>query len=313
MIVLIDMHYDLLSVLYNCYLRDDFSYVLEFAKNYNENNVSGLLANLYFMNEAEMKNELGNDYGEIDAVEMFRISTELFRKYFPSTKVVFSIEGCDYIKSTDELEKLYDLGLRNILLVWNNPNKYGSGTRSNKGLSDEGRKFIIKAIDLGICIDLSHMNKNTFYDTIELLREQKKLGKKFKVIASHSNCFSLCSNVRNLSDEQILMLKEFDPIIGIVFYWRFISSDSNADFKEKYLEHICHVVNLIGISNVGVATDDMGFASSLFGEAKEIEVFNYSNICDDMYRLLKSKFIHEDVEKILYKNIERKLFEEEVK
>lgn len=53
MIVLIDMHYDLLSVLYNCYLRDDFSYVLEIAKNYNENNVSGLLANLYFMNEAE--------------------------------------------------------------------------------------------------------------------------------------------------------------------------------------------------------------------------------------------------------------------
>lgn len=313
MIRLIDMHYDLLSVLYNCYLRNDFGYIEEFAKNYNENNVSGLIANLYFMNEEEMKNELGYDYGEIDVVEMFRISTNLFKRYFPNTKVVFSIEGCDYIKNTDELEELYRLGLRSILLVWNNHNKYGSGPRTNYGLSEEGKKIIIKAIDLGICIDMSHMNKNTFCDTIELLKKQRELGKRVKVIASHSNCFSLCNNERNLSDEQILMMKEFDPVIGLVSYWRFISSDSNADFKEKYLEHIHHVVNLIGISNVGVASDDMDFASSLFSEEKELEVFNYSNIRNDMYELLRVKFTDEDIEKILYKNVEEKLFEEELK
>ena len=313
MIILIDMHYDLLSVLYNCYLRDDFNYIEEFKRNYNEDNISGLIANLYFMNEEEMKIELGDDYGEIDVVKMFRISTNLFRKYFPNTKVIFSIEGCDYIKNTDELEELYKLGLRNILLVWNNLNKYGSGLRSDSGLSDLGRELIIKAIDLGICIDLSHMNKNTFYDTIELLRKQKELGKNVKVIASHSNCFSLCNNTRNLSDEQILMMKEFNPVIGIVSYWRFISLEGDFDFKEKYLEHICHVVNLLGVSNVGVSTDDMSFANNLFGEEKEIDVFNYSNVYNEMYRLLRDKFNDEDIEKILYKNIERKLFEEEVK
>ena len=69
-------------------------------------------------------------------------------------------------------EKLYSLGLRNILLVWNNPNKYGSGNMGDYGLTEAGVEFLKKAIDLGITIDLSHMNDNTFWDTIKLLKEQ---------------------------------------------------------------------------------------------------------------------------------------------
>ena len=79
---------------------------------------------------------------------LYRIdNVEQFKKYLPNTKVLFSIEGCDYINDIDELEELYKLGLRSILLVWNNPNKYGSGNRSDYGLTEEGREFIIKAID----------------------------------------------------------------------------------------------------------------------------------------------------------------------
>ena len=65
---------------------------------------------------------------------MFKISTNLFKEYFPDKKVIYSIEGCDYIKDLEELENLYKLGLRNILLVWNNENKYGSGNKSDKGV-----------------------------------------------------------------------------------------------------------------------------------------------------------------------------------
>ena len=148
---MIDLHQDLLSILYYGYLRNDYTYVEKWIKNFREDNVSGLLANLYFMNPEEMKREIGDT--EINVLEMFRISTELFHKYLPNEKVIFSIEGCDYIKDIEELEKLYQLGLRNILLVWNNPNKYGSGNRGEYGLTEEGRKFLEKAIDLGISID----------------------------------------------------------------------------------------------------------------------------------------------------------------
>ena len=112
---------------------------------------------------------------------MFRISTKLFHEYFPDVKVIFSIEGCDFVE-IDDLDELYSLGLRNILLVWNNKNKYGSGNRSDKGLTEDGKKFLRKAIDLGISIDLSHMNHNTFYDTVSLLKEEKNKGKDYVLL-----------------------------------------------------------------------------------------------------------------------------------
>ena len=301
---MIDLHHDLLSIMYYCYIRDDYSYLEDWIKNFREDNVSGLLANLYFMNPEEMKKEIGDR--EINVVEMFKISTELFKKYLPNEKVIFSIEGCDYIKDTKELEELYNLGLRNILLVWNNPNKYGSGNRSDYGLTPEGKEFISKAIDLGISIDLSHMNKNTFYDTIELIKEKQSLGKEVKVIASHSNCFSLCNHMRNLDDDQIKELGNVGGLLGLVSYSEFVS-DNNSNLKEKYLEHINHAVSILGIDRVCVSSDDMNFCKALFDE-EFLMTFDYSNINKEVRELLSTKYSEEDIDKIMYKNIYNKLF-----
>lgn len=305
---MIDMHHDLLSIIYYSYLRNDDKYLREWIKNFNGDNVSGLLANLYFMSEEEMKQEIGDN--EIDVLEMFRIATELFKKYLPDTKVIYSIEGCDYIKDTNELEKLYKLGLRNILLVWNNPNKYASGNRGNYGLTELGKEFLLKAIDLGICIDLSHMNEKTYADTIELIKDQQARGKNVKVIASHSNLFKLCPHVRNLSDEQVRSLKDVDGILGIVGYGDFVSSNA-TNLKDEYLKHLKRAVSIMGIDNVGVSTDDMLFASRIFGEEEEKMVFNYSTVKDELTKLLRTSFSDSEIEKILYRNINDKLFEEE--
>ena len=43
-----DMHYDLLSVAYCCYLKKDYSYLEEWCKAYRDNNVRGVVCNLYF-------------------------------------------------------------------------------------------------------------------------------------------------------------------------------------------------------------------------------------------------------------------------
>ena len=299
---MIDLHHDLLSIMYYSYIRDDYSYLEEWIKNFREDNVSGLLANLYFMNPEEMKNEIGDR--EINVVEMFKISTELFKKYLPNEDVVFSIEGCDYIKDTSELEELYNLGLRNILLVWNNPNKYGSGNRGDYGLTELGKEFIEKAIDLGISIDLSHMNKNTFYDTIELIKEKINSGKEVKVIASHSNCFSICDHPRNLDDDQIKALGSVGGLLGLVSYSEFVGE---GNLKEKYLEHISKAVSILGIDRVCVSSDDMNFSKVLFNE-DFLMTFDYSSINKDLRELLSTKFSLEDIDKIMYKNIYNKLF-----
>lgn len=304
---MIDLHYDLLSILYYCYLKNDFSYIEEVKKRISSSGVLGIVCNLYFMSKDEMKEETGDKYQDISVVEMFRISTKLFHEYFPDVKAIFSIEGCDFVERED-LDELYSLGLRNILLVWNNKNKYGSGNRSDKGLTEEGKQFLRKAIDLGISIDLSHMNHNTFYDTVSLLKEEKNKGKDVCVIVSHSNCYSLCKHLRNLDDEQILSLKEFNPVIGLVSYGPFVSSSTDiGQLRKEYVEHIKHVISLLGEDAVGVSTDDMKFDYELLGNSDDIQLFSYKSIGNELEKLLKEMGIS-SVKKIMFENSYNKLF-----
>lgn len=304
---MIDLHYDLLSILYYCYLKKDFSYIEEVKKRISSSGVLGIVCNLYFMSKDEMKEEMGDKYQDISVVEMFRISTKLFHEYFPDVKAIFSIEGCDFVERED-LDELYSLGLRNILLVWNNKNKYGSGNRSDKGLTEEGKQFLRKAIDLGISIDLSHMNHNTFYDTVSLLKEEKNKGKDVCVIVSHSNCYSLCNHPRNLDDEQILSLKEFNPVIGLVSYGPFVSSSTDiGQLRKEYVEHIKHVISLLGEDAVGVSTDDMKFDYELLGNSDDIQLFPYKSIGNELEKLLKENGIS-NVKKIMFENSYNKLF-----
>ena len=304
---MIDLHYDLLSILYYCYLKNDFSYIEEVKKRISSSGVLGIVCNLYFMSKDEMKEEMGDKYQDISVVEMFRISTKLFHEYFPDVKAIFSIEGCDFVERED-LDELYSLGLRNILLVWNNKNKYGSGNRSDKGLTEEGKQFLRKAVDLGISIDLSHMNHNTFYDTVSLLKEEKNKGKDVCVIVSHSNCYFLCDHPRNLDDEQILSLKEFNPVIGLVSYGPFVSSSTDiGQLRKEYVEHIKHVISLLGEDAVGVSTDDMKFDYELLGNSDDIQLFPYKSIGNELEKLLKEKGIS-SVKKIMFENSYNKLF-----
>ena len=285
---MIDLHYDLLSILYYCYKKNDFRYIKKLQEYYKENNVRGVVANLYFMNEEEMKEEMKELFEPIDVVERFRISTTLFRKYFPNLNAVYSIEGCDFIQGPEELEKLYQLGLRNILLVWNNKNRYGSGNCSSDGLTKEGRVLLRKAIDLGISIDLSHMNPKTFSDTVLFLKEEKQKGRDITVIVSHSNCYDLYPHVRNLSDEQLLSIKEFSPVVGLVSYGPFVSSSENREnLMRKYVEHLVHVRDLLGIDSVGVSTDDMKFGPALFGD-ESTRAFNKFNASSFLFLAMRT-------------------------
>ena len=306
---MLDLHHDLLSIMYYCYIKDDYTFLNKWINNFNEDNVSGLLANLYFMNEEEMREKIGNK--EINVLEMFKKSIEIFNNYLPDYKAIFSIEGCDYIKDTKELEELYKLGLRNILLVWNNPNKYASGNRGDYGLTDLGREFLIKAIDLGISIDMSHMNKKTFYDTIDLIKHQQELGKKVNVIASHSNCFSICYHERNLDDEQIKALGSVGGLLGLIAYTKFTrDEDSMEDVKALYLKHIEKAVSILGIDNIGVSSDDMVFEIELFNDNHGDMIFDYQSINRDLRNLLEEKYSKEDIDKIMYKNVYNRYREE---
>ena len=296
---MIDMHYDLLTVAYLSYITGDDSVLKDICKQINNSGVTGIVANLYFMSRDEMRKELHSNYykDDISVKDMFRISMDIINKYLPNIDILPSIEGCDYIKNEYELEELYKLGLRSIILVWNNKNKYGSGIRDKGGLSSDGIKLIKKAIDLNIGIDLSHASYYTYKDIINIIKDSDK---DVVCYASHSNIKRICDRPRNLSDIQLDMLKEVKGYIGIVAYPPFISN--NKDVISKYIEMIKYGISYLGDNYIMLSTDDMYLYKYYCKEYYVKSLFDYNNLKDNIYKVLSKELDENVVQKVMVKN-----------
>ena len=129
---MIDLHFDLLTKLYVSYLENDFTYINEFVKSINKDNVNGMIANMCFMSKSEMEEEYSKHYFDksVSVIEMFMVAKMLLEEYIDSDLCILSIEGCDHISISD-LDTLKELGLKAILPVWNEKNRYGSGNRNS--------------------------------------------------------------------------------------------------------------------------------------------------------------------------------------
>ena len=309
---MVDAHYDLLSICYTCYLKNDYGKIEEIAKKINNNkNIKCIFANLYFMSEEEMKAELHENYynQNVSILTMFKMSKKILEYYLPNIEFIYGIEGCDYIDIND-LELLHEEDLRSIIPVWNTENKYGSGNRTNKGLTKEGIEFINKAIDLGIGIDLSHANINTFYGIIELIKENQNLGKEVICYASHSNSRVLCNKERNLDDDQLKALKEVNCLVGIFCNKHFITKEYNLfkdELNELYLKHIIHISNIVGIDSIMLSTDDMSFMIDIDPEYEDTVMFDYSDIEKEISDLLQTHFSISTTNKIMCDNAYEKI------
>lgn len=76
--------------------------------------------------------------------------------------------------------------------------------------------------------------------------------------------------------------------------------------QDKYLEHIVHVVSLIGIDHVGVSTDDMDFCKEIDSDYGRSSLYPYSTVREGMFATLRKKFSEKEVFMILSDNIRQR-------
>ena len=114
---------------------------------------------------------------------------------------ILAIEGLDGLEGPEALDRLAALGLRLGTLTWNEENRFASGATQDpgRGLTPLGRQMVRRMEELGIVVDVSHLNDGGFRDVMRLAAGP--------VIASHSNCRALCPHPRNLSDEQLRAIR----------------------------------------------------------------------------------------------------------
>ena len=148
------------------------------------------------------------------------------------------------------LRVLYRLGVRLITLTWNQRNQIADGigeSRTGSGLTEFGLKVIDEMNDLGMLIDVSHLSETGFWDVIK--------RSKTPIIASHSNCYALCSHLRNLKDEQIKALTDKDGVVGISFVPNFLTQERRKTTVKDVVTHIDYLVEKAGINYVGLGSD----------------------------------------------------------
>lgn len=305
-----DCHYDLLTYIYSN--RDNIPEIKKHCNNIFNNNITGGIFNLFYMSPQEMYYELKIRPDEINVIKNLEKVIDIIytNKLIPyNINYSFGIEGLDYLENIDDIDILYNLGVRSVNPVWNNHNKFGTGVKpikiinNKRGLTEEGKKLIKKLIYKQIAIDVSHSDEETFWDIIKIARDFKKLRP--KIWASHSNCKALCDTPRNLTDDQIMAIHEFKGTIGIVGIKQFCSIKQNENYEEKFIEHINHIRNMLnGVEHIGIASDDMSYYKIKPEYYKTINVFKYENMCSRLIQLMKeNKYNDDEIYKIVYKKV----------
>ena len=138
---------------------------------------------------------------------------------------LIGVEGGTAIQNDlDNINKMYDMGVRYIGLTWNNSNIIASSAKDETekgkkgGLTEFGRQAIQRMNEIGMMIDVSHLGEASFWDVAELSSQP--------ILASHSNSYTINPHFRNLTDEQIKAIAKSGGVVQVNFYDEFL--DKNA-------------------------------------------------------------------------------------
>lgn len=264
----VDAHFDLTYEVANLRERGhrkviESNYLEQFRQGGFDLIVSAIFIHDYFLPEMGLRKALDQISHLHDEIEespgLFRIcrttKEALEAKKAGEIAIFLSLEGADPLQNDIGLLRIFhELGVRGLGLVWSRRNGVGDGAfftdmREGRkgGLTPFGVELIEQAEKLGMFIDVSHLNDEGFWDVMDVA--QKPL------IASHSNCRSLAATMRNLTDEQIRALAAKNGVIGMNSVNVFIRDDTDRATVSDFIDHVDHIVNLVGIDHVGIGFD----------------------------------------------------------
>jgi membrane dipeptidase len=183
--------------------------------------------------------------------------------------VIMGLQNAEQFREAKDVKDFYQLGLRCAQLTYNSQNYIGSGStdRIDGGISDYGVEIIKAMNEVGMLIDVSHSGDRTTLDAIELSPRP--------IAFTHSNCRALNNHPRLKTDEAIQKLARKGGVMGITGVRNFVK-DREPTTVEDVVDHIDHVVKLVGIEHVGIGTD-----SDLMG---------YDHMQPDQYAKLKAAY-----------------------
>ena len=318
----IDMHFDLPMDLYE---KRDRRNVLEteFLPEFEAGNISVVGAAIYIEDRYLPQNglrvaldQIARLYAETAASERFAICKGYreIQEGRETGRIAFLItmEGVEPLGTDlNQLRVFYELGVRSIGLTHARTNAAGHGGifaasgSPREGLTGFGREVVRECETLGVIIDLAHINPAGFGEILSITTKPP--------IVSHTNIRRYYDIERNISDEQIKMIGGRGGVIGVNSI--LVSPREEESTMDRYVDHIEHVANLIGIDGVGIGFDFFEFIYQQWPESRQKELAakftklhfipdltNHSHAQNLTRRLIERGFSDVDIEKILRGN-----------
>jgi membrane dipeptidase len=173
--------------------------------------------------------------------------------------MVLHLEGAEPIDpALAALDAWHAAGVRSLGPVWSRANAFGHGVPfrfpaspdTGPGLAEAGRALVRRCADLGVMVDVSHMNAAGFADVARLAVAP--------IVASHCACHTLCPATRNLTDDQLREIGRSGGLVGIVFAVPFLRADGHDDPDtplETLVAHVRHAADVAGLDHVALGSD----------------------------------------------------------
>ena len=233
-----------------------------------------------------IKDDIQNPYNYYKSV------LNRFKSFYPypindltaEKSLILSVEGGAVLegKSDRVWELLFDK-ISMLSLVWNGETELAGGVNSEKGITACGKRVISEMNRAGMILDLSHLNDKSFYSAVSLADF---------TIASHSNSRSVCQNKRNLTDDQLELIRQKKGLVGINFYPLFLGE--NNPLVNAY-EHIAYMLEMGLEDNISIGSD--------FDGAEMDNTLDNTEKTTSLYDFLKAKGIKTGIlNKIFYQN-----------
>ncbi|HIZ70442.1 MAG TPA: dipeptidase [Candidatus Atopostipes pullistercoris] len=170
--------------------------------------------------------------------------------------------------SLENIERFYKQGFKIIGLLWNQENCLGFPNNTDPKINQKGLKpFGIEAIqymeELGMLVDVSHLNDGGIADVLTYAKKP--------VLATHSNARSIANHPRNLIDEHIKGIAESGGLIGLCISPRFLRGSGNESTIEDMIRHLDYILDVGGEDVLAIGTDFDGTSGNFeIGSPKEM-------------------------------------------
>jgi membrane dipeptidase len=166
------------------------------------------------------------------------------------TSVMLNFQNAPIEGELDNIDMFHSLGIRAMQVTYNERNLLGDGAteRTNAGLSDFGIAAVHRMNEVGILVDSSHSGHQTTMDAITYSKRTP--------IISHSNCYALNAHPRNKTDDHIRALAKKGGVMGLTTVNTMVKREFPVTM-EHWLNHVDHIIKLVGVDHVGFGTDTL--------------------------------------------------------